>query len=139
MELTHLVNFVIIFLTRITLLRWLTFLFGSLIVTVTIPHYWICFLFLTLEFVLQWLSFWRFWLCCCISFHWLSFEPFFILLLMTILMLIGKIFKNIWEIFHETAACTEFCERVQVGIDDYVPHYKYQVKPYSSPWCLLLP
>ena len=23
---------------------------------------------------------------------------------------------------------------VQVGIDAYVPHRKYQVKPYSSPW-----
>ena len=27
-----------------------------------------------------------------------------------------------------------FCEWVQVGIDVYIPHRKYQVKPHSSPW-----
>ena len=32
------------------------------------------------------------------------------------------------------AAASEFCERVQVGIDVYIPHHKYQVKPHSSPW-----
>ena len=26
------------------------------------------------------------------------------------------------------------CEWVQVGIDEYIPHLKYQVKPHSSPW-----
>ena len=31
------------------------------------------------------------------------------------------------------AAATEFCEWVQVGIDLYIPHRKYQVKPHSSP------
>ena len=29
---------------------------------------------------------------------------------------------------------SEFCEWVQVGIDVYIPHRKYQVKPHSSPW-----
>ena len=33
-----------------------------------------------------------------------------------------------------TAAASEFCERVQVGIDVYISHRKYQVKPHSSPW-----
>ena len=33
-----------------------------------------------------------------------------------------------------SAAASEFCEWVQVGIDDYIPHCKYQVKPHSSPW-----
>ena len=33
-----------------------------------------------------------------------------------------------------SAAATEFCESVQVGIDAYIPHRKYQVKPHSSPW-----
>ena len=28
----------------------------------------------------------------------------------------------------------KFCEWVQVGIDVYIPHRKYQVKPHSSPW-----
>ena len=33
-----------------------------------------------------------------------------------------------------SAAASEFCEWVQVGIDLYIPHRKYQVKPLSSPW-----
>ena len=33
-----------------------------------------------------------------------------------------------------SAAVSEFCEWVQVGIDAYIPHRKYQVKPHSSPW-----
>ena len=32
-----------------------------------------------------------------------------------------------------SAAASEFCECVQVGIDVYIPHRKYQVKPHSSP------
>ena len=42
-----------------------------------------------------------------------------------------------WEdIFNlgASAAASEFCEWVQVGIDVYIPHRKYQVKPHSSPW-----
>ena len=31
------------------------------------------------------------------------------------------------------AAASEFCEWVQLGIDVYIPHHKYQVKPHSSP------
>ena len=33
-----------------------------------------------------------------------------------------------------SAAASVFCEWVQVGIDVYIPHRKYQVKPHSSPW-----
>ena len=33
-----------------------------------------------------------------------------------------------------SAAASEFCEWVQVGIDVYAPHRRYQVKPHSSPW-----
>ena len=33
-----------------------------------------------------------------------------------------------------SAAASEFCEWVQVGIDVYIHHQKYQVKPHSSPW-----
>ena len=33
-----------------------------------------------------------------------------------------------------SAAASEFCEWVQVGIDVYIPHRKYQVKAHSSPW-----
>ena len=44
---------------------------------------------------------------------------------------------NIWfsSIFKLGAsAASEFCEWVQVGIDVYIPHRKYQVKPHSSLW-----
>ena len=33
-----------------------------------------------------------------------------------------------------SAAAKEFSEWVQVGIDVYIPHRKYQVKPHSSLW-----
>ena len=33
-----------------------------------------------------------------------------------------------------SAVASEFCEWVQIGIDVYIPHRKYQVKPHSSPW-----
>ena len=32
------------------------------------------------------------------------------------------------------AAASEFCEWIQVGIDVYISHRKYQVKRHSSPW-----
>ena len=32
-----------------------------------------------------------------------------------------------------SAAASEFCEWVQIGIDVYIPHRKYQVKPHSPP------
>ena len=33
-----------------------------------------------------------------------------------------------------SAAVSKFCEWVQVGIDGYMAHRKYQVKPHSSSW-----
>ena len=33
-----------------------------------------------------------------------------------------------------SATASEFCEWVQVGIDVYIPHRKYHVKPHTSPW-----
>ena len=40
------------------------------------------------------------------------------------------------DIFKLSASATasEFCEWVLVGIDVYISHRKYQVKPHSSPW-----
>ena len=35
---------------------------------------------------------------------------------------------------YTSAAASEFCEWVQVGIDVYIPHRKYQVKLHSSLW-----
>ena len=42
-----------------------------------------------------------------------------------------------WEYIFKlsaSAAASEICEWVQAGIDVYIPHGKYQVKPHSSPW-----
>ena len=33
-----------------------------------------------------------------------------------------------------SAAASEFCEWVQVGIDVYIPYRKYQFKPHLSSW-----
>ena len=33
-----------------------------------------------------------------------------------------------------SATASKFCEWVQVGIDVYIPHCKYQVKSLSFPW-----
>ena len=33
-----------------------------------------------------------------------------------------------------SAAASEFCEWVEVGINVYIPRRKYQVKPHSFPW-----
>ena len=41
--------------------------------------------------------------------------------------------KNIFK-FSASAAASEFCEWIQIGIDVYIPHRKYQVKTHSSPW-----
>ena len=40
---------------------------------------------------------------------------------------------NIFKL-NASAAASEFCEWVQLGIDVYIPQCKYQVKPHSSPW-----
>ena len=42
-----------------------------------------------------------------------------------------------WEyifMLSASAPASEFCEWVQVGIDVYIPHRKYQLKHHSSPW-----
>ena len=41
--------------------------------------------------------------------------------------------ENIFKL-GASAAASEFCEWVQVGIDVYISHRKYQVKPHSSRW-----
>ena len=40
---------------------------------------------------------------------------------------------DIFKLTASAAAASEFCEWVQVAIDVYVPHRKYQVKPHSPP------
>ena len=43
------------------------------------------------------------------------------------------LWENIFKL-SASAAASEFCVCVQVGIDVYIPHCKYQIKPHSSPW-----
>ena len=50
-------------------------------------------------------------------------------------MLIEKIFVIIWEMFYERISLNSApFEWIQVGIGVYIPHWKCQVKPHSSPW-----
>ena len=55
-ELIDLVNSVIIFLSQMTFLRWLTFLLESQAVILIVLLLWIYFFLLTLVFIIQWLS-----------------------------------------------------------------------------------
>ena len=57
MELIDLISSVKIFLSQMTLLRWLTFLLRSLTLTLTDLHLWIYLFLLMVVFVLQWVSF----------------------------------------------------------------------------------
>ena len=45
------------------------------------------------------------------------------------------VLENIFKLCPSSAA-RKFCEWVQVGIDVYIHHHKYQVKPDSPPWFL---
>ena len=123
--------------------------FATLIQDCMVLLFWIYFLLLMLVFVLQWLSLhWEVLIMLMFQFP-LTFHqivngmPSFIAQLMTILVLIGMIFVIISEMFHRRISLSlvlllllvsEFCESVQVRIDVYIPHRKYQVKPHSSPW-----
>ena len=144
-ELIDLVNSVIIFqMAQMTSLRWLTFLLGSQTVILIVLLFWI-YLFLTLVFVLQWLSLHWGILIMLLSRFLLTFNqthngmPCFISQLMTILVLIGMVFVIISEMFHwrislSSAAASDFFEWVRVGIDLYIVNRKYKVKPPPSLW-----
>ena len=41
--------------------------------------------------------------------------------------------EDIFEI-NASAAASERCDWLQVGIYVYIPHRKYEVRPHSSPW-----
>ena len=128
-----------------TLLSRLTFLLRSQTVILIVLLFWIYFFLLTLVFVLQWLSsIVKFWSCCCLSFHWLSVKlkmgcP--ISLHWLFLCWLGqsswsfeRCFKGGYFNLSASATASEFCKWVQVGIDAYTPHHRYQVKPHISPW-----
>ena len=97
-ELIDLVNSVITFLFKMTLIRWLTFLLRSQTVILIVLLLWIYLFLLTLVFVLQWLfPHWEILIMLLsqfpLTFHQiLNGIPHFIAWLMTILMLIGMVF-----------------------------------------------
>ena len=129
-ELIDLANFAIIFLSQMTLLRWLTFLLGSQTVILIVLLFWISFF--LLHFVVS------------VSIDFPSNSqrdaPF------------HRIAYDYscadWDSLHDllrdlpwedifklgvSPAASKFCEWVQFGIDVSIPHRKYQVKPHSSP------
>ena len=107
-KLIQLVNSVIIFLSQITLLKWLTFLLGSLTVTLTVLLFWIYLFILIPVFVLQLLTLHSplgnaNHVVLSVSNDFLTNSkrdaPFY-RIVMTILVLTGMVFVNIWEMFH---------------------------------------
>ena len=135
-ELIDLVNSVIIFLPQTTLLRCLTFLLGSLTVTLTVLLFWIYLFLLMPVYVLQW-----------VSLHWeilimllsqLQFyfpinskrDPLFHCIAYDYSCadwddLHDHLRDGPWEDIFALSASTgtsEFCEWIQAGIDVYIPH-----------------
>ena len=54
---------------------------------------------------------------------------------MTILVLIRSLCDHLRDSVRDSKfSASEFCEWFQVGIDVYISHRKYLVKPHSSPW-----
>ena len=114
-ELIDLVNSVIIFLSQMTLLRWLTFLLGFQTVILIVLLFWIYFFFLMLVFVLQRLSLhWEILIMLLSQFPLIFHQihnriPHFIALLMTILKYFRDYLRDVpWEdIFKPSAAASE--------------------------------
>ena len=146
MELIGLVNFVIIFLSQTTLLRSLTLLLGSQIVIVSPAH---------LDFFLSSDAS----VCATMDFPLLVNSDHVVVSVYrhSIKLTTGSPFHRIacdyscadWDSLCDplkdvlwkdilklsaSAAASEFLEWVQVGIDVYISHRKYQIKPHSSPW-----
>ena len=100
-ELINHANSVIMFLSQMTLLRWLTFLRQSQALILIVLLFWTYFALLTLVFDLQWLSLhWKILIMllsqCPLTFHQIhSRMPRFIAWLMTVLVLIEMVFMII--------------------------------------------
>ena len=120
-----------------TLPTWLTFLLGSLTVILTFLVFWIYLFLLMLVFVLHWLLF-----------HWEILIMLRSQFPLTFRQTQNRIPHNNLRGLHDhlgdlpcvdifkvtaNAAASGFCEWVQVEIDVYIPHHKYQVKSHSSP------
>ena len=100
-ELINLVNYVIIFLSQMTLFKWVTFLLRSQIVILTVLLFCIYFFLLTLVFVLQWFSLHQQILIMLMPQFPLTFHhnhngiPYCIAMLMATFVLIGMVFMII--------------------------------------------
>ena len=136
-ELINLVNSDIIFLSQMTLLRWLTFLLGSQTVILRVLHLWISFFLLMLIVVLQWLVLeWKILIMLLsqfpLTFHQIHYSRADWDSLPDHLRDIP--WEEIFKLGASAAAASGFFEWVQVVNDVYIPHRKKQVKPHSSPW-----
>ena len=130
-ELTDLVNSVIIFLSQTILLRWLTFLLLDLFIssdasicsTMAFPplgnsdH-------VIVSVSIDFPSYSQ----CDAPFHYIAFDYSHADRDGLCDHLRDVPWEDIFEL-SASAAAREFCEWVQVGIDVYIPHTKYQVKP----------
>ena len=130
-ELTDLVNSVIIFLSQTILLRWLTFLLLDLFIssdasicsTMAFPPLGNCdhvIVSVSIDFP----SYSQ----CDAPFHYIAFDYSHADRDGLCDHLRDVPWEDIFEL-SASAAAREFCEWVQVGIDVYIPHTKYQVKP----------
>ena len=92
------------FLSQMTLLRWLTFLLGSLTVTLTVLHFWISIFWRWYLFCNGFPSLGKFWSCCYLSFHWISVKPKtkcpILSYSLWLLVLIKMFFVINWEMFY---------------------------------------
>ena len=139
-KLTDLANSAIIFLSHMTLCTWLTFLLGSQTVIFIVLLFWIYLIFLMLVFVLQWISLHLEILITLLSqfpltFHRIAYDIAYDYSCADWDGLRDHLRDVSWEdIFKPSAsaAASELCEWVHVGIDVYICHRKYQVKPHSS-------
>ena len=109
-----------------TLLRWLTFLLGSLTVTLTVLLFWIYFCLLTMVlFYNGFPSIGKFWLFCCPRLHWL-----FVKFKRGCLVSSYSLFQ--WRISLSLVLLVLLLNFVSGFV--YIPHRKYQGKRHSSPW-----
>ena len=131
-------------LSQTTLLRWLNFLIVSQTVILSVLLFWIYLFLLMLLFVLQWLSL-------RLEIQIMLFSQFPLTFHQSRYIMPHFITQADCDGLHDhlrdipqedifklsaSAAASEFCEWLQVGIDVYIPHRKYQAKPHSSPWHL---
>ena len=120
-ELIDLVNPVIIFVSQMTLLRWLTFLLGSQTVILIVLLFWLVSVSIGFPNNSQRDAPFH---CIAYDYSRADWDG-----------LCDHLREVPWENIFKlgaSAAASEFCEWVQVGIEVYTPHRKYQVKPHSS-------